>query len=95
MSSHIPAALRRLVMGRADHRCEYCQLSQAVALHPHEPDHVIPHQHGGATHEDNLALACFRCNRYKGPNVGSLRSSILEPRSGRIISRGMGPGSSL
>lgn len=20
---------------------------------------------------DNLALACFRCNRYKGPNVGS------------------------
>ncbi len=43
----------------------------AVALHPHEPDHIIPSQHGGTTRASNLALACFPCNRYKGPNAGS------------------------
>ncbi|MGE0683500.1 MAG: HNH endonuclease [Candidatus Binatia bacterium] len=30
----------------------------------------MPRRHGGETHERNLALACLRCNRYKGPNVG-------------------------
>jgi hypothetical protein len=26
-------------------------------------------QHGGATQEDNLCLACLECNRAKGPNL--------------------------
>ena len=80
MSTHIPAALRRLVAERAKDRCEYCRLPQAFALHPHEPDHVVPHQHGGTTHEDNLALACLRCNRHKGPNLGS-----LDPSTGVLV----------
>ena len=42
-----------------------------MALHKHEVDHIVPIQHGGETKEDNLALSCMRCNRYKGPNVGS------------------------
>ena len=74
VKTHIPAALRRKVEQRAQGRCEYCQFPQAFALHPHEPDHIIPHQHGGRTAEENLALACFRCNRYKGPNIGSFDS---------------------
>jgi hypothetical protein len=32
---------------------------------------IVPIQHGGTTDERNLALACWRCNRYKGPNIGS------------------------
>jgi hypothetical protein len=71
MVAHVPAALRRLVAERAAHRCEYCCFPETLAFHAHEPDHVIPQQHGGSTDEGNLALACFRCNRYKGPNVGS------------------------
>lgn len=71
MVPHIPAVLRRLVAERAEHRCEYCHFPEALAFHAHEPDHVIPQQHGGSTHEVNLAFSCFRCNRYKGPNVGS------------------------
>jgi hypothetical protein len=67
----VPTALRRLVAQRAGHRCEYCLFPEAVALHRHEPDHIIPLQHGGATDSDNLALACLRCNRHKGANVGS------------------------
>lgn len=74
MNAAIPSALRRLVSQRAGHRCEYCLFPQAVALHRHEPDHIIPHQHSGVTDADNLALACLRCNRYKGPNVGSFDS---------------------
>lgn len=38
---------------------------------PHEPDHVIGEQHGGATTLTNLAYACFRCNRFKGPNIAT------------------------
>jgi hypothetical protein len=55
-------------------------LPQAVALHQHEPDHIVPRQHGGETHESNLALACLRCNRYKGPNVGS-----FDPLTGVLV----------
>ncbi len=71
MTAVISPALRRRVAQQARHRCEYCLLPEAVALHRHEPDHIIPVQHGGETHPSNLALACLRCNRYKGPNVGS------------------------
>ena len=39
----------------------------------------IAEQHGGPTIENNLALACARCNRYKGPNLSS-----IDPESGTI-----------
>lgn len=68
----VSGSLCRFVFDRADSRCEYCLLPQAVALHKHEVEHVIPRQHGGSTDADNLALACLRCNRLKGPNLGSI-----------------------
>jgi hypothetical protein len=71
MASDVSATQRRTVEMRAGHRYEYCGLPQAFAAHRHEPDHIIPLQHGGTTDENNLALACLRCNRYKGPNIGS------------------------
>ena len=81
MASEVSAGLRQLVADRADSHCEYCLLPQTMALHRHEPDHIVPRQHGGETQEHNLALACLRCNRYKGPNVGSFDpfSNILTP----------------
>lgn len=71
MASDVSAALRELVIARAQNCCEYCLLPQFAALHKHEPDHIVPRQHGGETDLANLALACMRCNRYKGPNIGS------------------------
>lgn len=68
-----------MVSQRAGERCEYCLLPEAVSLHKHEPDHIIPRQHGGEGVADNLALACLRCNRHKGPNVGS-----FDPLTGRL-----------
>lgn len=80
MSADVSAVLRRQVAERAGHRCEYCLLPQAVAFHQHEPDHIVPRQHGGQTQADNLALACLRCNRFKGPNVGS-----FDPLTGVLV----------
>jgi 5-methylcytosine-specific restriction endonuclease McrA len=73
--------LRQLVINRAGNRCEYCLLPQTAAFHKHEPDHIVPRQHGGETDENNLALACMRCNRYKGPNVGS-----IDPLTDKLVS---------
>jgi hypothetical protein len=80
MPETISTALRQLVFERAEGRCEYCLLPQHVAAHKHEPDHIIPRQHDGETTADNLALACARCNRYKGYNVGS-----FDPKTGDLV----------
>ena len=72
MGGEVSDALRRLVMSRADFLCEYC-LVQAVDLyHGCEVDHVISIKHGGLTALENLASACFHCNRHKGTDIGSL-----------------------
>lgn len=79
MSGYVPADLRRLVIERAAGRCEYCRFPQAAALLPFEVEHVVAEKHGGATIADNLALACFFCNRYKGSDLGS-----LDPETGQL-----------
>jgi hypothetical protein len=70
--THVPAALRQQVWVRAAGACEYCRIHEDEVFLPHEPDHVIAEQHGGATTIENLALACVQCNRLKGPNVASV-----------------------
>lgn len=79
MSRYVPADLRRLVLERAAGRCEYCRFPQAVALLPFEVEHVVAEKHGGETSANNLALACFFCNRYKGSDLGS-----LDPETGQL-----------
>lgn len=80
MSSYVSTHLRHTLVERANYCCEYCLLPQSVSLHKHEPDHIVPSQHGGITKADNLALACMRCNRYKGPNIGS-----FDPLTGKLV----------
>lgn len=80
MPSGVPTEIRRLVNERAAFCCEYCLMPQTFSLKKHEPDHIIPIQHGGTTEEQNLALACMRCNRYKGPNLGS-----IDPQTGDFV----------
>lgn len=80
MASDISVNLRHLVATRARHRCEYCLLPEAFAFYKHEPDHIVSRQHGGESTAENLALACLRCNRHKGPNVGS-----FDPQTGDLV----------
>jgi hypothetical protein len=77
---HIPEALRRLVIERANRCCEYCRLAEADNFLPHEIDHVIAQKHRGTTTEDNLALSCFDCNRYKGSDIAS-----IDPETQQVV----------
>lgn len=64
--TYIPAALRRLVVNRADRRCEYCFLPAEVAFFPHEVDHVIAEKHGGVTVDERQRLVAL--GRYPVPS---------------------------
>lgn len=75
------AATRELVRKRAGNACEYCLIPQAaspfISFHI---EHTIARQHGGDDRPELLALACDRCNAYKGPNLSS-----IDPDSGSIV----------
>lgn len=85
--TYVPTALRREVVERAGNRCEYCLLAAEVAFYPHEVDHIVAEKHGGATDIDNLAFACWRCNRHKGSDLSSFDpltrqlSPLFNPRT--------------
>jgi formamidopyrimidine-DNA glycosylase len=64
---------------RARSCCEYCHLSQEHSLLAFEIDHIIAKKHGGRTVAKNLALACYYCNSFKGPNIGG-----LDPYTGKL-----------
>jgi hypothetical protein len=70
--SSVPERLLRQVQERAQGRCEYCLIHESDMYYPHEADHVIAEKHGGATSLENLAWACFYCNRFKGSDLVSV-----------------------
>jgi hypothetical protein len=79
---------RELVRSRANHQCEYCRLPQsAVPFAPFHIEHIVAKQHGGTDEPDNLALACDRCNAFKGPNLSTIDAAtrhvvqIFNPRT--------------
>lgn len=72
MSERVPIAIRRLAQARAGSRCEYCLIHEDDAHYPHGPDHIVACKHRGATHEDNLAWACYLCNLLKGSDIASV-----------------------
>jgi HNH endonuclease len=76
----ISASLRRLVIQRANNRCEYCGLSQLGQEATFHIDHVIPVAAGGQTTVENLALACVSCSLYK-----SARQIAEDPETGKMV----------
>ena len=50
---------------------------QVLPFFPTTVDHVVAEKHGGTTDADNLAFTCWRCNRYKGTDLGS-----FDPQTG-------------
>lgn len=53
--------LRTAVFHRDDYTCTYCG-ARGVRL---ECDHIVPISRGGSNDIENLATACFTCNRSK------------------------------
>lgn len=78
--TYISAALRRLVRDRAESCCEYCLIPELTTLATHQIDHIIAEKHSGSTTEENLALSCTLCNKYKGSDLTS-----IDPETGDIV----------
>ena len=75
------AGTRRLVWQRARDCCEYCRLPQEAApVASFQVEHIRARQHHGDDSPENLALACPRCNLFKGPNL-----SAIDPDSGEVV----------
>jgi hypothetical protein len=74
----VPQRLRRAVIERAQHRCEYCGLSDAGQAATYHIDHIIPQCADGPSTLENLALACIHCSLRKGA-----RRSAVDHRTGK------------
>ena len=74
-------SVRALVRERARERCEYCRLPQSrLPVTTFHVEHVVALQHGGTDDPDNLALACDRCNAFKGPNL-----TAIDPDTSAVV----------
>ena len=74
MSIYISRSIKKLVIARADYRCEYCRVPAYLSNFDYHIEHIIGLQHGGPNTQSNLAYCCSTCNWKKGPNI----STILE-----------------
>jgi hypothetical protein len=87
----ISQSLRHNIIERAGNRCEFCLLPAGVSFFPHEIDHLIAQKHGGRTQLDNLAYACWRCNRHKGTDLGSFDPDTMNLPCCSILAFMSGP----
>jgi hypothetical protein len=76
----IPEDLQNQVRQRANYLCEYCHASEQWQYVAFTIDHVIPLALSGADILNNLALACFHCNRKK-----SGKTTAIDPQSGTEV----------
>ncbi|BAU11186.1 HNH endonuclease [Leptolyngbya sp. NIES-3755] len=78
--------LQRQIRERAEYLCEYCHASEKWQYVQFTIDHIIPISQGGTDALDNLALACFHCNRKKTDKTTSINAqsktniSLFNPR---------------
>jgi hypothetical protein len=70
--------LQLQVRERALGLCEYCHTNETWQYVPFTLDHVVPVSLGGQTTLENLALACFHCNRRKSSRVKAIDPETTE-----------------
>lgn len=71
---HIPKDIQTQVRQRANGLCEYCHASEKWQYVEFTIEHVFPLNKNGAETVDNLALACFHCNRKKSDKTTAIDS---------------------
>jgi hypothetical protein len=74
---YISKATQYQVRQRANFLCEYCHASEQWQYVSFTVDHVIPISKHGANSINNLALACFHCNRRKSDKVRAFDQQTL------------------
>ncbi len=72
MPRKIPEAIQVQVRQRAGYLCEYCHTSEHWQYVRFTMEHPHPVAEGGADRFENLALACFHCNRRKSAKQTAL-----------------------
>ncbi|MDI6791545.1 MAG: HNH endonuclease [bacterium] len=80
MSPSVPREIRYLVRERAQNRCEYCRMAQAIQGATFHVEHIVPQRKGGKTVPENLALACPSCNFHKSDHTKS-----EDPETGQVV----------
>ncbi len=81
MARKIAADVREEVRQRAKFLCEYCHTNERWQYVRFTVDHVIP---GGENLPENLAFACFHCNRRKSNKT---RAVDPETNSSKFLTR--------
>ncbi len=82
----LTTGIREEVMLRANHCCEYCQSQDRYSPNLFTIDHILPVRLGGLTISDNLAYACFLCNRLKSNKIlafdpiTQIQATLFNPR---------------
>lgn len=78
--NYISADLRRRVREQAQHRCGYCLRPEEFTGERMTIEHIRPEGRGGLTVEQNLWLACRRCNEHKGT-----QTHAVDPLTGKRV----------
>ncbi len=77
MTRKIADAVREAVRERANFLCEYCHTNERWQYVRFTVDHIIPNAEDSP---ENLALACFHCNRRK-----SDKTAATDPETGALV----------
>lgn len=73
-------ALRAAVAEHYKHRCCYCLTSEHIVGAELTIDHIVPQALGGTSDEENLCLACWRCNLLKRDRIVA-----IDPQTGNAV----------
>ncbi len=77
----ISPANRQRIRERANFLCEYCHSSEEASASLFTLDHIVPKSLGGSDSEENLALACHRCNSRRYNFTDS-----VDPETQKVVS---------
>lgn len=78
--TYVPVNLHTRLLEADQHRCAYCQTSEANSGSRMTYDHWIPQAQGGETIFENLCFACRQCNEFKGE-----KTSHEDPLTSEIV----------
>jgi hypothetical protein len=77
MSAYVSKSLKEKIATRANFRCEYCLLMEAVSFFTFHIEHIKSVKHGGLSILINLAYCCPDCNYFKGTDLGTFLKGNL------------------
>jgi hypothetical protein len=80
MSERLPEDVKRAVVERAKHCCEYCLTPSRYSSDPLSVEHIEPRGRGGSNATENLAAACQGCNNFK-----FVATHAADPATGTIV----------